>query len=329
MFEDPELWVAVAFLIFLGILAYFGVPKMALSALDARSDRIKQALDEAHRLRSEAQAVLVQYQQKRAEAEKEAQAIIVSARVEAERLAGEAKGKVEEFIARRTKMAESKIAQAEAQALADVRAAAAQALGDMKAKDATGKLYEMFNDKDAGVIIAAAHALIELGDKRGYNVYYAVLTGEMKSGQGLGAEQKKMLSDPKKLAQFGFEQGIGFIPFAGMGYGAFKMVTKDTTSPVLAAAALVLAKDPDPKSGQALATTASGNKSWIVRAAALNALAIRGETSLLPAAVSGLQDDKEEVRYSAAAAVIRLTDLSARRAPAQRAPASKPAPKKK
>jgi len=211
----------------------------------------------------------------------------------------------------------------------DVRAAAAQALGDMKAKDATGKLYEMFNDKDAGVIIAAAHALIELGDKRGYNVYYAVLTGEMKSGQGLGAEQKKMLSDPKKLAQFGFEQGIGFIPFAGMGYGAFKMVTKDTTSPVLAAAALVLAKDPDPKSGQALATTASGNKSWIVRAAALNALAIRGETSLLPAAVSGLQDDKEEVRYSAAAAVIRLTDLSARRAPAQRAPASKPAPKKK
>jgi F-type H+-transporting ATPase subunit b len=127
MFEDPEFWVAFAFVIFIGILVKFGVPKMALSALDERSDRIKQALDEAHRLRSEAQAVLVQYQKKREEAEKEAQAIIVSARVEAERLAGEAKGKVEEFIARRTKMAESKIAQAEAQALADVRAAAADA----------------------------------------------------------------------------------------------------------------------------------------------------------------------------------------------------------
>ena len=127
MFEDPEFWVAVAFLIFLGVLVYFGVPKMALSALDERSDRIKQALDEAQRLRSEAQAVLAQYQQKRAEAEKEAQAIIVNARVEAERLAGEAKGKVEEFIARRTKMAEGKIAQAEAQAVADVRAAAADA----------------------------------------------------------------------------------------------------------------------------------------------------------------------------------------------------------
>jgi F-type H+-transporting ATPase subunit b len=127
MFEDPEFWVALAFVIFMGILVKFGVPKMALSALDERSDRIKQALDEAQRLRSEAQAVLTQYQKKREEAEKEAQAIIVSARVEAERLAGEAKGKVEEFIARRTKMAESKIAQAEAQALADVRAAAADA----------------------------------------------------------------------------------------------------------------------------------------------------------------------------------------------------------
>jgi F-type H+-transporting ATPase subunit b len=127
MFEDPEFWVALAFVIFIGILIKFGVPKMVFSSLDERSDRIKQALDEAQHLRSEAQAVLTQYQTKREEAEKEAQAIIVSARVEAERLAGEAKGKVEEFIARRTKMAESKIAQAEAQALADVRAAAADA----------------------------------------------------------------------------------------------------------------------------------------------------------------------------------------------------------
>ena len=127
MFEDPEFWVLLAFVIFIGVLVRFGVPKMALSALDDRSARIKQALDEAQRLRSEAQAVLAQYQKKREEAEKEAQAIIVSARVEAERLAGEAKSKVEDFVARRTKMAESKIAQAEAQALADVRAAAADA----------------------------------------------------------------------------------------------------------------------------------------------------------------------------------------------------------
>ncbi len=205
----------------------------------------------------------------------------------------------------------------------EVRGAAAKALGDMKAKNAIPNLVEMVNDKEPGVIMAAAHALLDLGDKRGYNVYYAILTGERKSGTSLLDEQKKMLNDPKKMAQFGFEQGIGFIPFAGMGYGAFKMITKDNTSPVLAAAALTLAKDPDPKSGEALATTASGNKSWIVRAAALNAIALRGETSLLPAAESGLQDDKEEVRYSAAAAVIHLTDLSARRAPVRKAPAPK------
>jgi F-type H+-transporting ATPase subunit b len=112
MLEDPEFWVAFAFVIFLGILIKFGVPKMALSGLDARSDRIRQALGEAHRLRSEAQDVLVQYQKKRDEAEKEAQAIIENARTEAERLAAEAKTKVEEFVSRRTKMAESKIAQA-------------------------------------------------------------------------------------------------------------------------------------------------------------------------------------------------------------------------
>jgi HEAT repeat protein len=210
----------------------------------------------------------------------------------------------------------------------EVRAAAAQSLGDMKARSAIPQLIEMVNDKEPSVIIAAAHSIIALGDNRGYNVYYAILTGERKSGTSLLDEQKKMLSDPKKMAQFGFEQGIGFIPFAGLGYGAFKMITKDNTSPVLAAAAITLAKDPDPKSGEALANTASTNKSWIVRAAALNAIALRGETSLLPSAESQLQDPKEEVQYSAAAAVIRLTDLSARSAPARKA-ATKPAPKKK
>ena len=210
----------------------------------------------------------------------------------------------------------------------EVRAAAVKALGAMKAKDTIPRLTQMINDTDAGVIMATGHALIALGDNRGYNVYYAILTGERKTGTSLKDEQKKMLNDPKKMAQFGFEQGIGFIPFAGLGYGAFKMVTKDNTSPVLAAAALTLAKDPDPKSGEALANTAADTrKNWIVRAAALNAIALRGQTSLLPFAEDGLKDEKEEVRYSAAAAVIHLSDLDTRRAPAK-APA-KSAPRKK
>ncbi|HEY2136993.1 MAG TPA: ATP F0F1 synthase subunit B [Xanthobacteraceae bacterium] len=124
---DAEIWVAVAFLIFVGVLAKLGVPRMILNALDGRSTQIKIELDEARRIRDEAQALLAAYQRKRQEADREAEAIITAAKKEAELVAAEAKTKVEEFVARRTKIAETKIAQAEAQALADVRAAAADA----------------------------------------------------------------------------------------------------------------------------------------------------------------------------------------------------------
>lgn len=127
LLAEPETWVAVAFVIFVGVLIRFKAPRMVTQALDTRSERIKAELGEAMRLREEAEAVLAQYRRKAAEAEKEAAAMIATARTEAERLAAEAKNKVEEFIARRTKMAEMRIAQAETQALAEVRAAAADA----------------------------------------------------------------------------------------------------------------------------------------------------------------------------------------------------------
>ena len=96
-----------------------------IDALDQRQARIKAELDEAVRLRKEAQAVLADFERKGSEAESEAAAIIANAKAEAERLATEAKTRMEDFVMRRTRMAEAKIAQAEAQALADVRAAAA------------------------------------------------------------------------------------------------------------------------------------------------------------------------------------------------------------
>jgi F-type H+-transporting ATPase subunit b len=126
MFE-AEFWVAVAFVLFMGVLGYFGVHKLMLKGIDDRRDRIKAELDEARRLKTEAQALLAQYESRKQEAEREALAIVASAKAEAERLATEAAAKIEDFVARRTKMAESKIAQAEAQALADVRSAAAEA----------------------------------------------------------------------------------------------------------------------------------------------------------------------------------------------------------
>jgi F-type H+-transporting ATPase subunit b len=127
MLFEAEFWVAVAFVIFMGILAYVSVPAMLARSLDNRGARIKAELDDARRLREEAQAVLAEYQNRRQEAEREAQAIIATAKTEGERLATEAAAKAEEFVARRTKMAETKIAQAEAQAVADVRSAAAEA----------------------------------------------------------------------------------------------------------------------------------------------------------------------------------------------------------
>jgi len=126
-FKEPENWVAVAFVIFIGVLLYVGVHKKLIEALDHRSARIKAELDEARRLREEAAKLLAEYQRKQAAAEREAEAIVADAKAEAERVAAEARTKMEEFVARRTKLAEAKIGQAEAQALADVRAAAADA----------------------------------------------------------------------------------------------------------------------------------------------------------------------------------------------------------
>jgi len=126
MFE-AEFWVAIAFVIFVGVLGYFGVHRRMVKGIDDRRDRIKAELDEARRLKAEAEALLAQYRRKQHEAEQEAQAIVAGAKAEAERLAAEAEAKLEEFVTRRTKMAENKIAQAETQALADVRSAAAEA----------------------------------------------------------------------------------------------------------------------------------------------------------------------------------------------------------
>src|SRR6202166_3413894 len=127
MFSEPEFWVAVAFVILMGVFAYVGIHRTVLKTLDHRSERIKAELDDARRLKEEAAKLLAEYKARHASAEREAQDIIASAKAEAERIAAEAKTKMEDFVTRRTKTAEGKIALAEAQALGDVRAAAANA----------------------------------------------------------------------------------------------------------------------------------------------------------------------------------------------------------
>jgi hypothetical protein len=187
----------------------------------------------------------------------------------------------------------------------EVRSAAAAALGDMKSKTSIPKLRAALDDNDPSVALAAAHSLEVMHDDSAYEVYYEVLTGQRKAARGLIASQTSVLKDRKKMAQLGFEEGIGFIPFAGIGWEAIKIIRKDDSSPVRAAAAKVLAKDPDPAATQALAD-AAGDKSWLVRAAALEALAKRGDPSVLDAVQVYLFDEKDAVKYTAAATVLRL-----------------------
>jgi HEAT repeat protein len=192
-----------------------------------------------------------------------------------------------------------------------VRAAAATTLGQVGIVDAAPALQRAVQDPDAQVVFAAASALLKLGDPAGYRVYYAVLTGQLKTGEPLVESQLKMLKDPNALARIGFEQGIGFVPFGGIGLQTVKSFKQDNVSPVRAAAAQRLAGDRDAASGQALATAAADDK-WLVRAAAVSAIALRGDRALEPALIAGLEDENETVRFNAAAAIVRLESTAAR-----------------
>jgi F-type H+-transporting ATPase subunit b len=127
LLKDPEFWVGVGALIFIGILLWKKVPAMLAQSLDARAAAIRKELEDARRLREEAETLLRQYQSKRADADKEAAAIVTEAKAEAERYAAEARAQIKAQVERRAKQAEEKIAQAEAQAVAEVRALAADA----------------------------------------------------------------------------------------------------------------------------------------------------------------------------------------------------------
>jgi F-type H+-transporting ATPase subunit b len=118
---DAEFWVIIALIVFIGVILYIRVPRLLATALDNRIRKIEAELDEAARLRAEAQSLLDSYANKRAEAEAEAQGIVAAAREEADRLAKDAAVALEGLIGRRSKAVEEKIAQAEQQAIAEVR----------------------------------------------------------------------------------------------------------------------------------------------------------------------------------------------------------------
>jgi F-type H+-transporting ATPase subunit b len=121
LFGDASFWVLIAFLLVIGLFWRMGAHKAVITGLDKRSQKIADELDQARKLREDAQELLAQYQRRQREAEDEAKGIIEQAKKDAAVLAAEQRKKISEQITRRAKAAEEKIARAEAQALAEVR----------------------------------------------------------------------------------------------------------------------------------------------------------------------------------------------------------------
>lgn len=152
-----SVWALVALIIFLGVVLYFKVPGMVGKSLDDRADKIRNELEEARKLREEAQQLLAEYQRKRKEAEKEASDMIAAAKHEADIIVADAKQKTEDYVARRTALAEQKIAQAERDAVNEVRTDAVEI-----AIAAAGKLLEAkIDDKAAATLFKSSLAEVK------------------------------------------------------------------------------------------------------------------------------------------------------------------------
>ena len=147
LFQDAEFWVGAAFVIFVGVLVWVGVPKAIAGMLDGRAQKVRDQLAEAERLRTEAEHLLASITKEREAAEKTAQEIVSNAKEQAKRLRGaQAKVQLEEQIKRRAEMAERKIAQAEAQAAAEVKAAAADLAAELAEKVLTVRMAQQGSD---------------------------------------------------------------------------------------------------------------------------------------------------------------------------------------
>ena len=154
--QDAHTWEAIGLVIFLGLLIYLKVPGMALAALDSRGAKIQVQLDEATKLREEAERLLADIKSQREATERHSVEIVALAQEEATRLAADSKVKLEETIKRRGEMAERRIALAETQAAAEVKAAAA----DLAAQTAGAVLAARLAIAKSDPLVDAAVALI-------------------------------------------------------------------------------------------------------------------------------------------------------------------------
>ena len=152
MLADATFWAMIGLFIFLGLMVYLKVPGLITGALDQRAETIRSELEEARKLREEAQALLADYQRRAREAENEAEEIIDQAKREADGITSEARQRMEDYVATRTRQAEQKIALAETQAVQEVRAMSA----DVAVAAAERILNERVEGATATVLISDA-----------------------------------------------------------------------------------------------------------------------------------------------------------------------------
>jgi F-type H+-transporting ATPase subunit b len=129
LFHEVEFWIALAFVLSVGILVWKAGPGV-VAGLDARAERIRADIEEAQRLRAEAEATLAEYQRKQRDALAEAQEIVARAKEDAERIGREAEAELQAALKRREASTMDKIAQAEAKAIAEVRGIAVEVAVD-------------------------------------------------------------------------------------------------------------------------------------------------------------------------------------------------------
>jgi len=144
----PEFWVAVAFVILIA-LSGRAVVRLVTTGLDARAEAIRTRVDEAEKLREEAQELLASYQRKQRDAVEESDRMLERAREEAAKLGAQAARSLEQSVKRREQLAMERIAQAEAEAVREIRDAAA----DVAIEATRRVLAEKLSERKADALV--------------------------------------------------------------------------------------------------------------------------------------------------------------------------------
>ena len=203
-----------------------------------------------------------------------------------------------------------KAAEAAEQALEDsdatVRRAGIAALGEMNAKTSLPKIKALISHSDAKTVVAIAAVLTKFKDPEGYDIYYQLLTGKRKGGGSI----LDGIKDRKDLEKMGVETALGFVPFGGIGTGAYDYFKRNGSSDsnLSVTAVFAVAEDPDPVVKKALVQSSFNGKE-VVQAASLRALAKRGDPTVINDIEPAMYSGKPLIIYTTAATILHLMDL--------------------